>query len=93
MLTKGVNEIIARAGREHGWLLAITVLSVLASLIQLFIDVSATISVKWLLFAILVAAWVMAILLQALAMTIGEGPGATEIPVVGFAEGGEVLVV
>ena len=87
------QDLLKRAAREHGLLLAITVLSVLASLIQLFVDVSTTISVKWLLFSVLVMSWMIAVLLQALAMVVSDRQLVSGIGVIGTEEDGEVLVV
>lgn len=87
------QDLLKRAAREHGLLLAITVLSVLASLIQLFVDVGSTISVKWLLFAVLVMSWMVAVLLQALAMVVSDRQLVNDIAVIGTEEDNEVLVV
>ena len=87
------NDFLGKIAREHGWLLAVTVLSALSALVTLFVDVNAQISVKWLLFTLWIASSVVVILLKAISVAVSHHPALSEIVVVGPQEDGKVLVV
>jgi len=90
---KFVGRTISRVTTEHGIYIAIAVVSFLASLVQLFIDVNSKISIKWLLAATCISLIIIALLVRSIAAAGEHQPSSEEIRIIKFIADKRVLLI
>ncbi len=90
---KFVGQTISRVTTEHGIYIAIAVVSFLASLVQLFIDVNSKISIKWLLAATCISLIIIALLVRSIAAAGERQPSPEGIRVIKYLADKRVLLI